>query len=102
MLKRSDYPKQLHIGTEIYKVKFVRRFKERGTLAECDPSDKEIRILCGQGPEETLKCLIHEIGHAMFQFENDLEVKHKFIYAMEDVIYQFLRDNVFIRSKGQS
>lgn len=95
MLKRKDYPKQLHIGTEIYRIKFVRTFKEKDTLGECDPEAKEIRILCGQKPEDTLATLIHEVCHALLEFEHDIEIKHKLIYALEKPILQFLRDNFF-------
>lgn len=92
MLKRSQYPKQLHIGSEIYTVKFVRKL-DANVVGECDPEAKEIRILCGQGPEKTLKTFIHELCHAVFEFEHDLEVKHKFIYAMEEPIFRLIRDN---------
>lgn len=97
MLKRHQYPKTLHIGSEIYKVKFVRKFKDKSTLAECDPGDMEIRILCGQTPEETFMCFIHEILHALVEFENDIEIKHNLIYSLEKPIYQFLRDNFFLQ-----
>ena len=99
MLKRSEYPKELHIGTEIYKIKFVRKFKDKKTMGECDPEAKEIRIRCGLGPEETLMTLIHEVGHALFEFEHDIKIKHHLIYAFEKPLYQFLRDNVFRRAK---
>lgn len=95
MLKRRDYPKTLHIGSEIYRVKFVRKFKDSQTVGECDPEAKEIRILCGLGPEETLKTFIHELCHAVVEFEHEIEIKHKLIYALEEPIFRFLRDNVF-------
>ncbi len=91
-LKRSQYPKTLHIGNEVYTVKFVRKLS-KDTVGECDPCDKEIRILCGQGPEDTLKTFIHEVCHAVIQFEHDIEVSHKLIYALETPIFRFLRDN---------
>lgn len=93
MLKRKDYPKELHIGTEVYKVKFVRKFSEKDIMGECDPSDKEIRILCGMSREDTLKTFIHEVCHAVLEFEGDLEIKHKLIYAIETPVFMFLRDN---------
>lgn len=96
MLKRSEYPKTLHVGTEIYTVKFVRKLPNT-TVGECDPEAKEIRILCGQSREETLKTFIHEIIHALVEFEHDIEIKHKLVYALEGPLYQFLRDNVFSR-----
>jgi len=95
MFKRKDYPKELHIGTEIYKVKFVRKFKDPNTLGECDPSAKEIRILCKQTPENTLKTFIHELCHAIIEFEHDIEIKHQLIYRLETPIFRFIRDNYF-------
>lgn len=99
MLKRSHYPKELHIGSEIYRVRFVRQFKEPDTIGECDPEAKEIRIKCGLGPEETLKTLIHEVCHALLEFEHEVEIKHKLIYAIEKPVYQFIRDNVLRKLK---
>lgn len=93
MLKRKDYPKELLIGDEFYKVKFVRKFEDKNTVGECDPSSKEIRILCGQGGEDTLKTFIHEVCHALIEFEHDIEIKHKLIYALETPIYRFILDN---------
>jgi hypothetical protein len=97
MIKRRDYPKELHIGDAIYKVKFVRKL-EKGTVGLCDPSEYEIKILCGQSPEETFKTFIHEVLHALLEFENDMEIKHKMIYDLEKPLYQLLRDNWFRKS----
>lgn len=94
MFKRNQYPKTLHIGSEIYRIKFVRKFKDKSTLAECDPSDLEIRIRCGQTSEETFQCFIHEILHALVEFENDIEIKHSLIYKLEKPLVQFIRDNI--------
>lgn len=94
MLRRKDYPKTLQIGDQIYTIRFVRKFKDKDTVGECDPCDKEIRILQGQSPKQTLICLIHEVCHALIEFEHDIEIKHKLIYALEKPIYQFLIDNL--------
>ena len=92
-LKRRDYPKELIIGDVVYKIKFVRKFDHPDTVGECDPCDKEIRILQGQSPKETLLCLIHEVCHALIEFEHDIDIKHKLIYKLEKPIYKFIRDN---------
>lgn len=97
MIKRKDYPKEVHIKTEVYRVKFVRKLSGN-VVGECDPSEKEIRILCGQGPEDTLKTFCHEILHAI-EMEYEIDVAHKLIYALEDPIYHFLRDNILLRRK---
>lgn len=93
MLKRNKYPKQVHVGTEIYQVKFVRKLS-KGTVGECDPESFEIRILCGQGRVDTLKTFIHEVMHAI-ELEHEIEIDHKLIYALETPIFQLLRDNLF-------
>ncbi len=92
VLKRGSYPKTLVIGSEVYTVKFVRKLS-KNTVGECDPSEREIRILCGQTREDTLKTFIHEVCHAVFDFESDVKLKHKLIYAMENPIYAFIKDN---------
>jgi len=93
MLKRKDYPKELLIGDQVYKIKFVRKFADEQTVGECDPSSLEIRILCGQGSKDTLKTFIHEVCHALIEFEHDIEIKHKMIYALEEPIFKFFCDN---------
>jgi hypothetical protein len=96
MLKRKDYPKELLIGNEIYKIKFVRKMTGQpdNVVGDCCPSDKEIRILMGQTPEDTLKTFIHELCHAALEFEGDIEVQHELIYKIEHPIYQFICDNL--------
>ncbi len=93
MIKRKDYPKELHIGDEVYRVRFTRKMEDPTHLGECDPSSKEIRILPGQSREDTLKTFIHEVCHALLQFENNTGVEHKTIYKLEEPIYRFFLDN---------
>lgn len=92
-MRRKDYPKELLIGSQVYKIKFVRKFKDKEQVGECDPETKEIKIKCGLGSKDTLKTFIHELCHAIFEFENDIELKHKLIYKFEEPIYQFILDN---------
>lgn len=103
MLKRKEYPKNILIGDSIYRIKFVRKFKEPDVLGECDPSDLEIRIKCGLGIEETFKTFLHECLHAILEFESEDKIKptHKQIYVMEELFYTFLRDNMFSQFRGR-
>lgn len=87
------YPNEFHIGDAVYTLKFVKQFEDEGTVGECDPGLKEIRIKRGLGKKETLKTLIHELCHAIFEYENDIKMKHKKIYEIETPIYEFIRDN---------
>ncbi len=93
MLRRKHYPKSLYIGDVTYRIRFVRSFKDETTLGECDPSEHEIRIKQGMGREETLKTLLHELLHAIFEFEGGVTIPHKLIERMEGPLYNFLRDN---------
>lgn len=92
MLKQREYPKTLNIGNEVYRVRFVRRFDDRSTLGECDPSEKEIRIRLGQSHNERFKTFLHEILHAL-EFELDLKITHRQIEQLEEPLAQFLSDN---------
>lgn len=93
MLKRSQYPKQLVIGDSVYKIRFVRKFKHKDVLAECDPGDHEIRIKQGQSKDETFACLIHEVLHALIEFEGEIDIKHKDIYLLEALLVDFFKYN---------
>lgn len=95
MLNKKDYPKSLVIGDQVYKVKWVKDFKRGGnTLAECDPSDLTITIKTGQSREETMKCFIHELLHAVVEFEGDIDIPHSLIYKLEEPIFRFIKDNL--------
>ena len=97
MLKRKDYPKTFRIGTEDYRIKFVRKFDkgEEDHLADCDPVKHLIRIRVGQTDEMNFRCLIHELLHAIGEFEHDTKIPHKLIHALETPFYQFIRENFF-------
>ena len=94
MLKRSQYPKKLLIGDEIYHVRFVRRFKDPHTLGECDPSEKEIRIKQGMSQKETFKTFLHELMHAIFEFEGGVTIPHALIGRLEEPLYNFIISNM--------
>jgi hypothetical protein len=92
MLKRSDYPKEVHVGDATYAVQFCRKMPAKNDLGETDPSTQTIKIKVGQGKEETSKTFIHELIHAV-ELEHDLEIPHKLVYALEAPLFQLLRDN---------
>lgn len=85
----ADYPKVLHLGTETYKLKFVKGMKLVGST---DPSKKEIRIRAGMSKNETFSTAIHEILH-MIELEWPVKLKHKQIYKLESALFSFISDN---------
>lgn len=95
---RSEYPKEITIpckdgGTQIYSIRWVKKFKEKTTLAECDPGSYEIRIKIGQTKAELFQCFIHEVLHAI-EFEFPIDLSHRNIYKLEEALFQLLRLNV--------
>jgi hypothetical protein len=87
-----QYPKEIHFGDETYTIRFIRKFKDKDTLGECDPSEKEIRIKLGIGRKETLKTVIHELCH-LLEFETPCTLHHETIYKLEDAIFELLTKN---------
>lgn len=90
-MRKKDYPKSLTVKGETYEVKFANKLG-KDILAYCDPCEREIKIKNGQTKEETLKCFIHEVLHAL-EFEHHIKIKHKTVYQLEEAIFRFLRDN---------
>ena len=94
MPSRKDYPKKLWLGGSQYKIRFVA-FKDPDICGICDANKKIISINKNLSPILTLQTLIHEILHALLQFEGKKIVSHKQIYKMEDRFAQLLMDNYF-------
>lgn len=87
-----NYPKKLHIGHEIYKIKYVKRYRDKSQRGQCDPEKKEITVLAGMSKRSTITTLIHETLHAI-EFEGDFTIKHKIIYNLETALYELYLDN---------
>lgn len=89
-----QYPKTVKVADEIYKIKFVRKVpgQDENTMGLCDPETRVISIKLGQSVTETFNTFIHEVLHA-FEYEYDLEVPHKLIYAFERALSDFLLTN---------
>lgn len=96
--RKSEYPKEVSIpckdgDIQVYKVEWVRKFKDKDTVGECDPSDHVIRIQLGQTRSEMFQCFIHEILHAI-EFEFPIQLSHRNIYKLETALFQLLKLNV--------
>lgn len=92
------YPKTIEVGRDIYKIKFVKKFKDGVTLGETDPEKLEIRILKGMSKRETLSCFIHEVIHAL-EFSHEIGIKHKLVYQLERAALELILDNFLYPGK---
>ena len=89
--KQSDYPKELVIGENVWRVKF-RRKMDPGLLGLCDPSTYTISIAQKQNPMQTLYTFVHEVLHAI-EFENDCIIGEKAVLVFEKGITDFILEN---------
>lgn len=87
-----NYPKKLYIGHEVYKIKFVKKFKDSRQRGECDSGKKQITVLEGMSKRSTITTLVHEVLHAI-EFEGGFPIKHKTIYGLETALYELYLDN---------
>lgn len=95
--KLSSYPKELEIGGETYRIRFIpyqKRPEKDGKrfYGYCDNDLRTIEIMRGQGREESFKTLIHEILHAM-EFEYEFDIPHRLVARLEEPLFRFLIDN---------
>ena len=93
------YPTRLKIGDKHYRIKFVKSIRgcrlpvgKGATVGLCDPNRYEILIKSGMSQDETVKTLIHELGHA-FEAEYDINISHKAVYQLEEAMFDFLVAN---------
>lgn len=87
--KIKDYPKFIYFKQDKYKVMFVKGLKD---LGETDPNEFTIKIRAGMSRVETFKTFIHECLH-VGEFSYPLDISHRMVYRLEEVIFTFLMDN---------
>lgn len=94
LLNESEYPSELIIAEDTYKVRFVKKMPDgcRDTVGLCDFSERTIYLKKGMSQAETLKTFIHEILHAICE-EHKIKVSHKAIYRLEEAVYAFFVGN---------
>lgn len=91
--RHSQYPKEVLVNGETYRVKFVRRIQNDSTLLGlCCSGTKTIWIKKGQNAMERLKTFVHEVLHA-FEFEYDIKIPHKLIRDLEPIIVDYFISN---------
>lgn len=89
----SRYPKRIYFHGEEYRVKFVKRFKDKDQVGEYDSSRQLIRIKKGLTPEETLMTFIHELLH-LVELEGPVKIRHKQVYALSEALTQVFVENL--------
>lgn len=87
--KHSEYPKQLWVKGDSYKILFVKNLK---FLGETDSEKHTIKIKAGMSKNETFRTFIHEALHAL-EFSYPIKIKHKTVYKLEKAIFQLFIDN---------
>lgn len=90
-------PREILVGDSIWTVKTVRKVpttqgSKRENIGLCDPSTNEVLLKTGLDARERLETFLHEVLHCI-EFEYEMELGHKIIYALQGPIAQFLIDN---------
>lgn len=89
----KDYPRELLINGETWKVCFKKRMPVSDAAGLCDPESNTIYISLKQSRAELLKTFIHETIHGM-EFAHEKEFPHKMVYELELMIFEFLTANI--------
>lgn len=95
MAKRLLMPKTLRVKDADYAVRVVATIPDdpKGRLVGlCCAETETIYLAKNQSDRDLLKTLIHEILHAV-EFEWDIDIRHKQIYALEEPLYRLIADN---------
>lgn len=90
-----DFPRELWIGENLWRIKFVRRMPDgdpddRGC---CDPSEHVIYIKLGQAYEERMSTFFHEVLHAL-EYEGGFDVVHAHVEKLGEGLAQLFVKNV--------
>ncbi len=92
--EEKDYPKELLIGNETYKIRFVKVIRGHGpnVVGLCDDGRKLITLKRGQGKKELFSTFAHELCHA-FEAEYGIKINHKEIYKLETAVVELFIKN---------
>lgn len=91
---KSEYPSEVHVCEETYKVKFVDKIPQGGRkcVGLCDPGTRTIYIKNGLTKSQTFRTFTHEAIHAL-EAEWEIDMPHKMVYQFEKAIVDFLLMN---------
>jgi hypothetical protein len=87
--REEDYPSELSLWGETYKITFVKGMADYGS---CDSGNMEIRIRSGMRPSSILKTFIHEAIH-MVEFIHGFELPHSQVYLLEKALYRIIKQS---------
>lgn len=92
--KKNSYPKQLLIGEDIWRVRFVKKIKyPQKVVGLCDPGDQTIYIKTKMDRHETLATFIHEVLHAIgFSYDIKILEKERFVQKMEVALTRLITE----------
>jgi hypothetical protein len=105
MLRRQkDFPRELLVGEETWRVRFVRHIpdyetKTMRTHGLCDPSTQTLFILQGLDPAERQRVFFHEVVHAL-EDEYDFVIPHDLVEALDTPLARFIVDNYLAMAKA--
>lgn len=89
----SDYHgMQFQVGSEVYKVRVMRKVDDEQTAGACDDKKKVIYLAAWQGSINGFSTLIHELLHAI-EREYDAKIPHHKLHRIEAGIFDFLMQN---------
>ena len=90
-------PKKLKIGARTYDVKIVKgiTYNKKPALGICEPEDKRISIIRGDG-DLMMGTLVHEIVEAIL-FQNCIEINHDKLSVISEQLYYILKINKIIK-----
>jgi len=86
-------PSRVKIKNKVeYEVVHVDEFKEKTTVGECRPRNRQIALKINQSERQKIKSFIHEILHAVCM-ERDIKIPHGSIYELEHAFYYLIFHN---------
>lgn len=94
----TDYPEYLHIGGEVYRIKFVTG---PSWLGKCSQKKKTIFLSTEQPRKGMFSTFLHEFLHAA-AFEAGIRIKHKSVYALEKALFSLFNDNLSAEFKDET
>jgi hypothetical protein len=92
MFKQRDYPREILVGEQLWRVRFVRRFADRKQVGQCDASAHVISIMQGLGAAERLRVFVHEVVHAL-EAEYEFELAHDDVETLDEPLARLVIDN---------
>lgn len=93
--KEHNYPKEILIGEETYRVQFCQKIPggKKRDVGLADSGSHTIFLKRGMSTSMLFRTFIHEVIHAAVEFEGETPLPHKLVYKLEKIIADFLLMN---------